>query len=53
MEMDTGLSWLRIGTSGGFLWTRLWTFEFHNLWGTLWLSEELSLCRSVVLSYVN
>jgi len=26
----TGCFWLRIGTSGGVLWTRYWTFEFHK-----------------------
>jgi len=26
----TGLSWLRIGSSGGLLWARWWTFGFHK-----------------------
>jgi hypothetical protein len=26
----TGLNWLRIGSMGGFLLTRLWNFDFHN-----------------------
>jgi hypothetical protein len=28
-----GLIWLRIGTSGGLLWTRYWTFGFHKMLG--------------------
>jgi hypothetical protein len=28
-----GLRWLRIGTSGGLLWTRYWTFGFHKMLG--------------------
>jgi hypothetical protein len=26
----TGFGWLRIGSSGGLLWTRLWTCWFHK-----------------------
>jgi hypothetical protein len=26
----TGFSWLGIGSSGGLLWTRWWTFGFHK-----------------------
>jgi hypothetical protein len=37
----TGLIWLRIGTSGGHLWTRLWTFRFHKL-----LRSFLSSCTT-------
>jgi hypothetical protein len=25
-----GFSWLRIGSNGGPLWTRWWTFGFHK-----------------------
>jgi hypothetical protein len=35
----TGCIWLRIGTSDGLLWTRLWTFGFHKRWGISWLAE--------------
>jgi hypothetical protein len=28
------LIWLRIGTSGGLLWTRYWTFGFHKMLGS-------------------
>jgi hypothetical protein len=31
--------WLRIGTSGGLLWTRQWTFGFHRRRGISWLAE--------------
>jgi hypothetical protein len=27
----TGLIWLTVGTSGGLLWTRWWTFGFHKI----------------------
>jgi hypothetical protein len=33
----TGSSWLRIGTGGGHLWMRKWTFGFHKMWGISWL----------------
>jgi hypothetical protein len=26
----TGFNWFRIGSTGGFLWTWLWTFSFHK-----------------------
>jgi hypothetical protein len=26
----TGFGWVRIGSSGGLLWTRKWTFGFHK-----------------------
>jgi hypothetical protein len=26
----TGLGWLTIGSNGGLLWTRWWTFGFHK-----------------------
>jgi len=28
-DQPTGCIWLRIGTSGGPLWRRKWTFRFH------------------------
>jgi hypothetical protein len=37
----TGLIWLKIGTGGGHLWMRLWTFGFHKMWGISWVAEEL------------
>ena len=33
--------WRRIGTVGGLLWTRWWTFWFHKLRAISWLAEEL------------
>jgi hypothetical protein len=36
----TGLMWLRIKTSGGLLWTRIWIFGFHKMWGIAWLARE-------------
>jgi hypothetical protein len=37
----TGLIWLRLGTSGGFLWTRYWTLVYHKMRAISWLAEEL------------
>jgi hypothetical protein len=31
--MWTRLVWLRIGTGGELLWTRYWTFGFHEMLG--------------------
>jgi hypothetical protein len=36
----TGLIWLRIGTVGGHLQTRKWTFRFHKIPGFSWLVEN-------------
>jgi hypothetical protein len=36
----TGLSWFRIGTGGGYLWLREWTFGFHKMRGIFWLAEN-------------
>jgi hypothetical protein len=37
-----GLIWLRIGTSGGLLWTRYWTFCFHKMLGRSWGAAQLA-----------
>jgi hypothetical protein len=34
--------WLRIGTGGGILWTRKWTFGFHKRRGISWSAERTS-----------
>jgi len=36
----TGLTWLRSGTSGGHLKTRLCTFGFHKMRIISWLTED-------------
>jgi hypothetical protein len=36
-----GSIWLRIGTSGELLWTRCWTFGFHNMLGNHLVAEQL------------
>jgi hypothetical protein len=47
-EMDlreigwTRLIWLRIGTSGGLLWSKWWTFWFHKMLGNSRVAEGLS-----------
>jgi hypothetical protein len=38
----TGLIWLRIGTSGGLLWTRLWTFGFRKILRNSWVAAQLA-----------
>jgi hypothetical protein len=38
----TGFIWLRIGTSGGLLWTRWWIFVFHKMMGSLWVTVQLA-----------
>jgi hypothetical protein len=35
-----GFIWLGIGTGGGLLQTRSWTFEFHKRRGITWLAER-------------
>jgi hypothetical protein len=40
-EAWTGLIWLRIGTGGELLWTRLWTFGFHKMRGISWVAQEV------------
>jgi hypothetical protein len=35
--MWTGLVWLRIGTGGELLWTRYWTFGFHEMLGNYYV----------------
>jgi hypothetical protein len=39
----TGLIWLRLGTSGGLLWTWWWTFGFHKCWEVLESLHNLRL----------
>jgi hypothetical protein len=36
-----GFIWFRIGTSGGLLWTRYWTFGFHEMLGSSWVAAQL------------
>jgi hypothetical protein len=37
----TGSIWLRIGDRGGLLWTRWWTFGFHEMNGIHWLTKKI------------
>jgi hypothetical protein len=34
--------WLRLGTSGGLLWARWWTFEFRKMLGSSWEAAQLA-----------
>jgi hypothetical protein len=43
------MSWLRIGTSGGNLWTRWWTFWFCKRQDISWLSKRLSTSEEWLL----
>jgi hypothetical protein len=54
LGMWIGLIWLRVGTSGGVLWTRWWTFGFHKMRGISWLAERtLSFSRRILLHGVS
>ena len=47
-------SWLRIGTGGGHLWVRWWTFEFHKMRGISWLAADpVSFSRRTLLHGVS
>jgi hypothetical protein len=37
----TGSIWLRIGTGGGLLCIRWWTFRFHKMRGISWVAEDI------------
>jgi hypothetical protein len=37
----TELTWVKIGTSGGFLQTWYWTFRYHKMLGNSWRAEQL------------
>jgi hypothetical protein len=43
------LIWLRIGTSGGLLWTWYWTFGFHKMLGISWVAHIGSFSRGTQL----
>ena len=52
--VETGWSWLRIGTDGGHLWIGWWTFGFHKVRGISWLaSEPVSFSRRTLLHGVS
>ena len=51
---EIGWSWLRVGTDGGHLWIRWWTFRIHKLRGISWLSAEpVSFSRRILLHGVS
>jgi hypothetical protein len=37
-----GLILLRIGTNGGLLWTRYWTFGFRKMLESSWVAAKLA-----------
>ena len=52
--VETGWSWLRIGTDGRHLWIRWWTFGFHKVRGISWLAAEpVSFSRRTLLHGVS
>jgi hypothetical protein len=46
----TGSSWLTIGTGGGRLWVRWWTFGFHKMRGVSWLAANRLASREGLFS---
>jgi hypothetical protein len=46
----TALIWLRIGTSGGLLWTWQWTFWFHKMLRNCWVAKRLAASLEVLIS---
>jgi hypothetical protein len=38
---QTGLIWLRVGTDGGLLCIRWWTFGFHKMRGIYWVAYDI------------
>ena len=52
--LGTGWSWLRVGTGGGHLWVRWWTFGFHKMRGISWLAARpVSFLRRTLLHGVS
>ena len=50
----TGSSWFRIGTGGGYVWMRWWTFEFHKMRRiSLLATEPVSFSRRTLLHGVS
>ena len=53
-KRDIVLSSLRIGTGGGHLWVRWWTFGFRKMRGISWLAAEpVSFSRRTLLHGVS
>jgi hypothetical protein len=51
-----GLIWLRMGTSGGFLWTLELAFRFHkteNSWVAEWLVASQEVLSSMELVVIH
>jgi hypothetical protein len=48
--MWTGLVWLRMGTSGEFLWIRYWTLWFHEMLGNYRVAYHVIASRVVLRS---
>jgi len=52
--VETGWSWLSIGTDGGHLWKQWLTFGFHKVRGISWLAAEpVSFSRRTLLHGVS
>jgi hypothetical protein len=47
-----GLIWLRIGTNGGLLWTRRWTFGSHKMLGSSRVAAQFAASQER-LSYMS
>jgi hypothetical protein len=51
----TGLLWIRIGTSGGLLWTPWWNLGLHKILGNSWVAasqEGLSSVDLVIIFFM-
>jgi hypothetical protein len=48
-----GSVWLRVGTSGGLLWTRWWTFGFHKILGSSWVPAQLAASQKGSAPWVS
>jgi hypothetical protein len=46
----TALIWHKIGTGGGLLWIRWWTFCFHNMRGIFWIAQDVSVSQEGLCS---
>jgi hypothetical protein len=54
----TRFIWFVIGTNGGLLWTRKWTFEWHEILGNSWVAARLAASQEgfssmQLLSWLN
>jgi hypothetical protein len=44
----TGSIWLRIGISGGLLWTQWWIFGFNKILACSWVAAKLAASQEEI-----